>query len=1012
MQMSCLSGIVAEELCLLAHEGYDAGQRALWHLDAVGRLIDCSVRSIDDLELLYGVPGRTSQPLNAPKFPHSQSSEEFGFFGDALSPISSRTPTLLDEQSCKFLKVTEKTRVRFFTPKCLCVFSLDLSPSMNVVDTSFKSLTTGCHLVTSLLRCLETALRSLVMGGSGFQPELLITVIAHGVPDLALFPLAVAEILSTETDADRIIKTVSSNILKVIQNLSEWLQTNHEQEQLAGSASCSRTRNACSSLVCQANDISGIVRGGLVAISMTCGQLGLSKSVFSKSILIVTDGVLAHPRKLPYDNALMHLNFVDVALHIIQVGGGFAPWSALGYASDPDLLRLLAASTPMGLFVQEHHLETKAGNALWTACSSKMSPLNKRGHTPYRSASYQSSMMLSSASWHSLSGGTYVDHLEESRIRRSEHAVKLEGIEDHVLLENNLSWMRPGRRISSADSLNHLSSTLSPDSDSSGSEINVAGSSPVPMTLKAYLKPERAKARPFLFKQYKLPRGVSAAQLVQTRVREGFVLENRRRESGRLTRTASSGSIKINSESSSEASFLISLCTHWGPVIDVIYEISHDESDQDELLIKIYLRMPSGDFFLRFKQQVGLASSSDTNLYQMCRQLDGFVETLFQVDDTLAKLIRKSAVSRDVSLWHRWLTVRSLFAAVKIEVPPSGRIRHGSLEPLLRSQSEAVVERLRQHSLSKSESDNFLLMSLQDEGCHVKMALSRTNQSLLKLDGSQPSLRKSDVGPLAIIEVVCSSGGVVRLNVGFFAACPLKERQVMDRLTAVLEPVCVVVSSPIMRAVQTGLIQPKKRKAVSTRVPTEAVGMGAGSMYTYEPDLEAVNRFMIHHEWEETCPPASLVGDVISSIHERLTRKGWMCLHESHSSAVYLLRTPRQQMQKSMREIQPIGKHMWAPEPQEPKSEAHVEGLDIRRAEIDWGERFANTEDTKNVQHRTNREACMCLAVHHVQPRGEKPSLKCLLWADRGVDILPLGSSDFREFCKTLCSLDSPEVHR
>jgi len=95
--------------------------------------------------------------------------------------------------------------------------------------------------------------------------------------------------------------------------------------------------------------------------------------------------------------------------------------------------------------------------------------------------------------------------------------------------------------------------------------------------------------------------------------------------------------------------------------MDIIYEIStaieDDESSatglmavvgsstpgelfvsrsSEELRIKIYLRMLSGEFFLKFKQQLGVVGG-DTYFGQMCKQLDQFIDAVFSIDDTLTK---------------------------------------------------------------------------------------------------------------------------------------------------------------------------------------------------------------------------------------------------------------------------------------------------------------------------------------------------------------------------------------
>jgi hypothetical protein len=982
--MSASSGLVAEELCVLARRNpYDAGQRALWHLDSIGGLIDCRNKTLsEDLDLLCGTHQRSL-------IGNSVSSGSFSASDSENQSVS----------TSRYLKVGEKTRIKFFSPKAVTVFSLDLSPSMNVVDTSFKSVTTGCHLVDSLVRALEISLEALVNGRTSFfEPQILVTVIAHGVPSLGLFPLIVGASLTDDPKCiSSIIQIVSSALRDVIQKLCKWLQGNHESEQLAGPANCSRTRNPCTSVVCQANDISTVIRDCLTAISLTCSQFGLSKAGVCKSILIVTDGVLAHPRKLPYDNVLMHLNFVDVTLHIIQVGGGFAPWSALGYASDPDLLRLLAASTPMGLFLQEHHIEpNKSGNALWVACTCKLSSITKRGHTPYKAASYQSSLLVGGSRY-----PTYVNHVvSEARLGRREFSLQLQGIEETC--PSSVGSWSPILRTTSTESVRGIS-VEDEVSDSSPEEPR-ATEFGGPISLKAYLKPEKAKARPYLYKQYKLP-NVSAAQLIQIRVREGFVVDTKPHQqdggnktlTSRLTRTSSSGALAPVTSSNEHS---ITLSIHWAAVVDIIYEIS-TESESQQILVKVYLRMPSGEFFLRFKQQVSAAGAgNDTHLNQMCRQLDGFVETMFSVDDCLAKISNAVAL-QEVSLWHRWFNVRNLFLFLKAE-PQTVRLRHGAIETLLSNSREQLVKDLRRFpeitELEDSErGKRFLVQNLSciDGNNHITNILSRSNESVLARAGGDSSFGAIRRTSLVVIDVPESKDvntiGVVRLNVAFFASSPAMERMFVDQLSQYITCGTLVDSpSPIVRAVQAGIAISASRNSVVKKqqrrrsVAAAAVGMGGESFFTYEPDLEAVNRFMRYHAWDTLCPPAALASDVLATVHERRLREGWKCVFESNNSAIYLL----------FQQTDAIGKSVVSEEVQPARVEAKL-------ANVDWEKLLKVPSRAAVLPRKAIRGACLCLAVQHVQARGEKPILKCRVWADRGNQTWK-NDSEFSEFCENI----------
>ena len=61
---------------MLAQNPYDAGQRALWHLEKIGSIIDCSYAVSlssfgNDLSLVYAVP-KISKTMSDSQFPHKQ----------------------------------------------------------------------------------------------------------------------------------------------------------------------------------------------------------------------------------------------------------------------------------------------------------------------------------------------------------------------------------------------------------------------------------------------------------------------------------------------------------------------------------------------------------------------------------------------------------------------------------------------------------------------------------------------------------------------------------------------------------------------------------------------------------------------------------------------------------------------------------------------------------------------------------------------------------------------------
>ena len=134
---------------------------------------------------------------------------------------------------------------------------------------------------------------------------------------------------------------------------------------------------------------------------------------------------------------------------------------------------------------------------------------------PFRSVTYQSSILVKQTNQNHFGFTSYIDHIEASSIRRHQHALKINGLveeEPEIVGAMNSSFASSPirKRVSSVDS---MPSMVTMDSDSDRDDTDAAIQS-----LRSYLQPEKAKARPYLYKQYKLP-GVSAAQIIQIRTR-------------------------------------------------------------------------------------------------------------------------------------------------------------------------------------------------------------------------------------------------------------------------------------------------------------------------------------------------------------------------------------------------------------------------------------------------------------------------------------------------------------
>ena len=617
----------AAEICLFTEVPFDSGDRVLWHIENVHKTFDSSNSDFGEgISLQYSVPDKSAPP-------HS------------------------------ILGITEKTLINFVSENQKVVFSLDVSPSMNVVDTSFQGYDSGYYLIDALVTALRLALENLLHPITGRRfINISVTVLAFGLPGLRGRVL-VSEMTLTTSSIIEILEKSKVGINECLKDLSEWISNFGASEMSRAGTRCSRTLSLCESQVCRSNDLEDVLCRSLEEISR------------SGSIVLITDGVMFHPRRLHFDNILMILNRKDVGVHIIQVGGGYAPWSALGYVSDPDLLRLLVSATPTGIYIQDHHLlGGKHGNFFQKAILFRPSGLPKKSkkkvHMPFPESSYQSSLFARISD----SPPAYVSFLETvGGLAKSPETV-LNGIPlpaPPFLLRSPRGGTK-NREISRFDSDAAASEAEEEGFGAGGGWGEEKLGRTVDDLEISYISPEKVKARPFLYKVYKLP-GVSISELIAIRKREGFAVE-----AYLSAKQGGSQSDLIAHVNSQE--FFVRMVLSWGLSMEVVYEIRLTNSDDleisSDLRVKIHLRMPSGTFFLKFKQAISKEAESTNfqvaskcNFQQLCRQLDSFVDGIFSVDDSLAK--RGGSLLRPGNLnsipkqdWNRWLTVESLYLMV------------------------------------------------------------------------------------------------------------------------------------------------------------------------------------------------------------------------------------------------------------------------------------------------------------------------------------------------------------
>eukprot|EP00397_Hematodinium_sp_SG-2012_P000128 GEMP01000128.1.p1 GENE.GEMP01000128.1~~GEMP01000128.1.p1 ORF type:complete len:2974 (+),score=713.48 GEMP01000128.1:165-9086(+) len=329
------------EVVVEVDQHFRAPHRALWHLEHVGRSLTPHRDPMTKIHVLQGT------------------------HGDSI--------------------VSEHTMIRFqHTIPAHFVICLDLSPSLQTVDPSLSHM--GVYLVSRLYPTLENVL-TLLQKHQGC--EVCVTVLVHGMPTRPLCFLVMGMSLrggseNGATTKQKIMKVTHERLPALVEELALWSRHKRSGEQARIQTTCRFSEGyACENEVCRKNDLSTLLRNALHALQLVPLQVEGGKQDMLASIVFISDGVMCHYlRRAKYDNIMMHLNCVDVPLHILQVGGGYAPWSALGMVSDVDLLKSVTEATG-GTFMRDYDLEDILVNQHWTEIllqkfMERESPLGRR----------------------------------------------------------------------------------------------------------------------------------------------------------------------------------------------------------------------------------------------------------------------------------------------------------------------------------------------------------------------------------------------------------------------------------------------------------------------------------------------------------------------------------------------------------------------------------------------------------------------------------------------------------
>lgn len=608
------------------------------------------------------------------------------------------------------------TKVSFMSARYHFLFSLDISPSISVVDTSFKGFSTGTYLAGGLLPCLEDCLRLLFarmrIGTTPYDPDVFITVVAQGSPSGPLQVLQQSVLVTAETlqevlceiqikfdlllcEHSAALQRAAVEAARVKSRAGARRPQGRGQARLGGRKSPERPADATSQ-----NDLDSTLRSCLLMLSAG------SVPEATREVIIITDGVMCSKcSTLQFDGVLMHFNELDVGLQIVQVGGGFAPWSALGMCSDLDQLHFLANSTPGGTCVQDHHISSmlreaapddkmaaavagvlaEAGeafvgtvrvggpgkqerpqsnphyevNQLQQMWMWRVSPLSRTPHTGWRNYSRGSflSSLADAGSPQEDPDQRYVDHLVALGCKVPPK-FEIEGLDDE-----EGEWMPMSQGLQRRKSLGSCSNASSPMlggmmmrswSNSRPNLISDLGfvqsmeEQQAQFEASHYAVPgNETQSQLYDDKEYVL-RSVSLAYLVECRVREGFQL----REWSVKPRIGHSG------EDIVEIEFGLNFRLMFG-----IYYLMAVHGTQD-IKVRIQIRSPSPEY-LKFR---GPNRQEDLAKHQS--MLDAFVTSLSVVDDLLEKFAYASQGTNNwEDLWrlsaqleshelHRWFSTQ------------------------------------------------------------------------------------------------------------------------------------------------------------------------------------------------------------------------------------------------------------------------------------------------------------------------------------------------------------------
>ncbi|CAE8581987.1 unnamed protein product [Polarella glacialis] len=684
----------AQEVWCLADRRFTAAHRALWHLAH----LRCDISTDGSGRGGHGQPIRKSAGA-------TKNSASFSSFSEGGS-----VRVLSTKPDASALQLTTRSQVSFISERYHFVFSLDLSPSVFVVDCSFKGFSTGTYLLDSLLPSLEDTLRLLLtpmmIRGSPFEPELFITVLAQGSPAFNL-RLLVQGARVTRKNVSGVLASIRQKLPELVQLQAQWLQatvggaeaastaaprqqfpsaglmpSSPSKDSIPAMSAAHTAKDGPSKEVAKHNNLDTILRNCLLALSMS------SVPDATPALVLLTDGVMTSLfRTLQFDNVLMHLNVLDVALHIVQVGGGFSPWSTLGMCSDLNILHFLASTSPGGVLFQDHHLslmlrtqgsshESGSSGAsansqpstvnrlqlawLWRASALSMS-LDDDQKKAFSDQSFISS--LADQTTADSNEQSYVHHLRQLGCKIPPK-IQLPGLDIHCSVQpaqvqtprtprtsadsglkhtRSLSrlWSAPLSPTFAPRRLRELSSPAVPSLQLQSLGSSSAGASPL-LTIPSMKDFSQAaamggtqldweEAHSHLYNDHEaVLSGVSLAQIVECRVREGFRLIQH-------TFVSSSAVSGLGGEVHQAVRFGLT----WRPMFKVFY--TAEICSNQKVRVRIQTRAPSSEYL---KHRGNARYKNNGELGNTQEQLDALVRAV--------QVVGRRPNSRALLQGHAW----------------------------------------------------------------------------------------------------------------------------------------------------------------------------------------------------------------------------------------------------------------------------------------------------------------------------------------------------------------------